>query len=203
MRNSPIIKKELESLYLSGNSMFEIAYRLKCSVNKVVYWMNKYKINKRSRSEALYIKLNPKGNPFKIKPFISTEDKFLFGLGLAIYWGEGEKISKGKVRVANTNPSLILVFREFLIKICQVDTSRIHYYIISFKDSDINEVRQYWSKLLAVSGEKFGKIVQISPRGKGSYRRKSLNGVCIIEFSNIKLKEWLMQELQKLGKLPT
>ena len=203
MKNSPIYKNELESLYLSGKSMFEIANSLKCSVNKVVYWMNKYKINRRSRSEALYVKLNPKGNPFKIKSSISSEQRFLYGLGLAIYWGEGEKVSKGKVRVANTDPYLILVFRDFLINICQVETSRINYYIISYKDSDVDKVRQYWSKILAVSGEKFGKIVQISPRGKGSYRRKSLYGVCIIEFSNIKLKEWLMQELQKLGRLPT
>jgi hypothetical protein len=203
MNNSAILKSELESLYLSGNSMSEIALSLKCSIHKVVYWMNKYGIKKRNRSEALYIKLNPNGDPFKIKTVISPAEKLLFGLGLGIYWGEGERVSKGKVRVANTDSNLIKVFRRFLIEICQVEISRIHYYLICYKDSDLNKVKLYWSKTLEISDKKFGKIVQITPRGKGSYRTKSQNGVCIIEISNIKLKNWLMQQLVKLKNMPT
>ncbi len=64
MNNSPISKIELEKLYLSGNSMSGIAVNLQCSIHKVAYWMSKYGIKRRSRSEALYVKLNPKGDPF-------------------------------------------------------------------------------------------------------------------------------------------
>jgi hypothetical protein len=202
MNSSPILKNELENLYLSGNSMSEIAVNLQCSIHKVVYWMSKYGIKRRSRSNALYVKLNPKGDPFKIKEIVGPEESFLQGLGLGIYWGEGERISKGKVRVANTNPNLIRVFRDFLTINCQVIPSRIHYYIICFNDSKPNEVLQYWSKVLEISEDKFGKIVQIAPQGKGTYRRKSQYGVCTIEVSNIKLKRWLMSELNKLDTLP-
>ena len=203
MNNSTILKSELEKLYLSGHSMSEIALSLKCSIHKIVYWMNKYGIKKRNRSEALYRKLNPKGDPFKIKTEITPAEKLLYGLGLGIYWGEGEKISKGKVRVANTDPQLIRAFRRFLIEICSVDISRIHYYLICYKDSDLNKVRLHWSKILEIPNGKFGKIVQIIPRGKGTYRKKSQYGVCIIEVSNIKFKKWLMQKLGELRSVPT
>jgi hypothetical protein len=182
--------------------MFEIAAKLGCSVHKVVYWMEKYKIKRRSRSDATYLKWNPSGDPFKIKKIISPEDNFLHGLGLGIYWGEGERVSKGKVRVANSDPGLILLFRKFLINNYQVTVSRIHYYLICFNDSNPNEVAEYWSKILRISKDKFGKIVQVAPQGKGSYRRKSRYGVCTLEVSNIKLKRWLMKELKNLNTSP-
>lgn len=121
---------------------------------------------------------------------------------MGIYWGEGDRISKGRVCVANTDPNLIRVFRDFLTMNCQVIPSRIHYYIICFKDSKPNEVLEYWSKVLEISEDKFGKIVQIAHQGKGTYRRKSQYGVCTILVSNIKLKQWLMNELNKLNVLP-
>lgn len=202
MNNLFVSESKLENMYLSGNSMFEIAAKLGCSVNKVVYWMDKYKIKRRSRSDAAYIKRNPSGDPFKIKKIISPKDNLLHGLGLGIYWGEGEKISKGKVRVANSDPRLILLFRKFLVENYRVDVSRIHYYLICFNDSDPNEVAEYWSKILKTSKDKFGKIVQVPSQGKGSYRRKSRFGVCILEVSNIKLKQVLMGELKELNTLP-
>lgn len=128
--------------------------------------------------------------------------KISIWIRIRIYWGEGERVSKGKIRVANTNPNLIRVFRDFLSINCQITPSKIHYYVICFNDSNLNEVAQYWSKALDISENKFGKIVQIPPQGKGSYRRKSQYGVCTIEVSNIKLKQWLMKELDKLNTLP-
>lgn len=183
--------------------MMDIAKYLNCSVHKVVYWMDKYKIQRRSFSEAVYLAENPNGDPFNIRTKLSPIEERLYGLGLGIYWGEGEKISKGKVRVSNSDPNLITVFREFLISICQVTHSRIHYYLICFNDSNTHAVKSYWANQLQTTEDKFGKIVQIAPQGKGTYRKKSQYGVCILEVSNIKLKAWVMQELNKLSQMPT
>jgi uncharacterized protein YjcR len=46
--------------------MAEIATQLGCSVNKVVYWMDRYGIARRRWDEASYVKHNPKGDPFAI-----------------------------------------------------------------------------------------------------------------------------------------
>lgn len=189
---------DISSLYASGKSMTEIAQIMGCSVHKIAYWMSKMHIKRRSHSEATYVKENPLGDPFKIKVSLSPAEHELYGLGLGIYWGEGEKVSKGHVRVANSDPALILKFREFLGGICQVNLQRVHYSIVCFNDSNPEEVSSYWSKILKISPKEFGKIVQIPTQGKGTYKKKSRFGVCTLIVNNTKLKSWILFELEKL-----
>lgn len=87
----PLLKNELEFLYKSGLSMPSIAKILNCSIHKVVYWMDQYKIKRRSMSDAVYLQQNPNGDPFKIKAKLNKKDSFLLGLGLGII---GVKVKK-------------------------------------------------------------------------------------------------------------
>ncbi len=202
MKPRSLDKKQLELLYSSGKSMAEIAKVSNCSLHKVAYWMKQYDISIRSRSDAMYIKLNPNGDPFLIKSIFSKEEMFLFGLGIGVYWGEGEKASKSAIRVANTDVNVIIAFSNFLQIICGVKKEKIHYSLVCFNDSDPTIVKQYWSKMLAISDEKFGKIVLIPKQGKGTYKRKSQTGVCTLTVSNMKLKAWIMGEINKFKHLP-
>lgn len=188
----------IEKLYKKGLSLQEISIRMKCSIHKVVYWMNKNGIKKRSRSEAMYLKLNPNGDPFTIKKFPLQINSFLFGLGIGIYWGEGTKASNNSVRVSNTDPYMIQFFITFLTTICGVKREKIKYSIVCCNDSDPIEVVLYWSNVLQVSKERFGKIVQIPSQGKGTYRRKSKFGVCTVTVCNIKLKQWIMKQIAEI-----
>lgn len=199
MHQGTIPREELKTLYNSGLSMVEIASKLSCSPHKIVYWMNKYGLRRRGLSDAMYKKLNPNGDPFKIKTSMNQDEKFLYGLGLGIYWGEGDKKSKNALRVANTDVELIKLFTKFLLNICQLEKHKLIYNLICFNDSDPKEVRNYWAKELRISKEKFGKIVQIPSQGKGTYKRKSKYGVCIIIVGNMKLKSWIMDEINKLS----
>lgn len=192
---SPLNQKELAKYYQQGFSMKQLADKLNCSEHKIVYWMDKYKINRRNRSDALYIRLNPAGDPFQIKTILTSEECKLYGLG--IYWGEGEKNTKHQLRVANTDPDVIQEFAKFLSEICLLKKEKIFYYLICFNDSNSITVAQYWSKKLGISHKGFGKIVQIPQQGKGTYKRKSQFGVCTLVVSNIKLKTWIMTELEK------
>ncbi len=198
-RMSSITQDQLVEMYSSGKSMRKIASELNCSENTVVYWMNKYGIRRRNRSEAGYFQQNPSGDPFSIKNTFELDDFTVYGLGIGIYWGEGDKTSKHAVRVANTDPGLIRVFVKFLRQICRVREDKILYSIVSFHDSDIEVVRSFWSRELLVLPEKFGTIVQISPQGKGIYKRKSLYGVCTVHVGNIKLKKWILGEVERFS----
>ena len=71
MLETRLNKSILEISYKSGKSMQDISRQLNCSVHKVVYWMDKYDVKRRTRSEATYIKANPGGDPFKIKTKLS------------------------------------------------------------------------------------------------------------------------------------
>ena len=193
-----ISKNKLKTLYLSGLSMMEISIKLKVSLHKVAYWMNKYNIPRRTINDALYQKYNPHGNPFKIKK-IKFNNSFLFGLGLGIYWGEGNKADKYSVRVGTSDFKMILLFRKFLTNICSVPKNKFHYSLMCFKDTSTNIVRNYWSKKLTIKPKQLGKITQISSMGKGTYKKTSQYGVCTIYVNNIKLKKWLMAELDKIN----
>lgn len=161
--------------------------------------MKKFAIEKRSLSQAIYLKANPNGDPFNILEIMTPDQMLLFGLGLGIYWGEGDKTTAYGLRVANTDPNLLIAFRRFLIEICRLDPEKIHYSVICFNDTKPQVALNYWSEKLEIFPSKFGKIVQIPPQGKGTYKNKSSLGICTLTASNIKLKAWIMNEIKKLN----
>jgi len=191
-----VTKQQLFELYDSGKSMSDIATYLKCSVNKIVYWMNKYGITRRNHSQATYVKENPNGDPFKIKQKYTSQEILLFGLALGLFWGEGTKATPHSVRLTNTDASMIKVFRKFLTEICQVHLNKIRYSIVTFNDCMPAEAASYWAKELGISKDKFGTIVSIPSQGKGTYKKKSLYGVCSITVNNIKLKSWITEQIE-------
>lgn len=192
-------KEKLERLYKSGLSMMEMARKLGCSPRGIGYWMNKYNIPRRSRSEANYIKYNPRGDPFKIKSKLNKNDILLKGLGLGLYWGEGDKSSNNtQVRISNTDPSLIKKFKEFLIKICGVKKKKFGYSLVIFNDGNKKEAIKFWTKHLKIKRSQLGKIIIIPSQGKGTYKKKSQFGVLTITVSNKKLKEKVLKQIQQI-----
>lgn len=193
-------KQKLSKLYISGKSMKDIADSLHCSIHTVVYWMDKYGIKRRTLSEATYIKANPHGDPFHIQPNLTRQEQFLYGLGVGIYLGEGNKMAPHALRIANTNPLVHKLFLQFLSEVCHFDKHRISYSIVCFNDTDPKKARAYWAKQLQISPEKFGKITQIPKQGKGTYKKKSLYGVCTTQANNTKLAAWLRGNIIELEK---
>lgn len=81
----------LQEKYKAGMSMQEMAAEFKVNPRKVDYWMKKFDIQKRNRSEALYKKYNKMGDPFCFKDSFDVDDSFLFGLGFGLFWGRGDE----------------------------------------------------------------------------------------------------------------
>lgn len=190
-----LTKKLLEDLYLkNGKSAFEIASIFQCSGHKINYWIHKYNIPKRSISDAVYLKNNPNGDPFKIKEVKTLGDAKLWGLGMGLYWGEGNKKSKDSVRLGNTDPALIRKFLEFLIKILGVNKDKIRFGLQVFSDMPKSRVLKFWLeqlKIFRVKRKQFYKIIVTPARSIGTYREKSKYGVLSIYFANVKLKKIL------------
>jgi len=62
-----LTKETLVELYCTQKmSMAEVAKHLDVPYKTVVYWMSKHGIPRRTQSEAIYIKQNPKGDPSKL-----------------------------------------------------------------------------------------------------------------------------------------
>lgn len=192
-----ISKLELADLYVKeGHSVSEISKSLGCSENTINYWIKKFDIPKRSVSDAMYKKHNPGGDPFRFSYPTTLEGAKLLGVGIGLYWGEGNKVAENSIRLGNTDPKLIKKFIEFLINICKISPEKLRFGLQIFSDTDPEYALEYWTNAINFSRSHFLPKVIISPaRGEGSYRKKSEYGVLTLYFHNKKLKRLLMDML--------
>lgn len=194
-----IEKEKLFELYQNqGKSMQDIAKICHCSLNQVQYWLRKHKIRVRSRSEALYLKNNPGGDPFSLKQSISKKDAILLGLGLGLWWGEGSKLHKGTIRLGNTDPLLIIRFVRFLTEILGVRKEKIRFGLQVFSDMDPDVAKRFWLDTLNITDTQMLPSIVVTRSGKiGTYKKKSRYGVLTVYCSNIKLRRLLDDLMQK------
>ncbi len=195
-----MVKKEvLEHLYFQkGQSVAIIAKSLNVSQGQINYYLAKYKINKRSIRDAIYLKWNPKGDPFSVQKPSSLDAAFLFGVGVGLYWGEGTKMSKTSVRLGNSDPRLIRAFMEFLTKSCNIDISRLRCGLQVFGDMNAREELRFWSRELGIPMSRFYKPVITPHRGVGNYRQKTKHGVLTLYFNNRKLRDILCRTIDNI-----
>ncbi len=197
-----IDKKKIESMYLrDGRSVSYIANVYSCSISKINYWFKKFKIKKRTISEAIYKKHNGTKDPFSYAKPKTSDDSFLLGLGLGLYWGEGTKSNKNSVRLGNTDPKIIKSFIKFLKKIYKIDANKLKYGLQVFNDVSPQSALSFWMKELNASRDQFHKVVISSVRGPGTYKIKSKFGVLTIYFHNMKLKKLLMEQIENINKV--
>ncbi len=116
----------------------------------------------------------------------------LFIAAMMIYWGEGDKLSKNRISIANTEPSMLRVFVYFLKNICRIKDEKIRAWILAYPDMDVEVSKKYWIENTGLNESNFRKTITI--QGKPT-RRKLSNGVCTVELSStyfkIKMLIWL------------
>ncbi|HRH55722.1 MAG TPA: hypothetical protein PK609_02555 [Candidatus Paceibacterota bacterium] len=203
MRNTESLKlNDLKQLYLVDKlSAKQISKKLNCSETKVHYWISKYSLPKRSISDAVYQKLNPNGDPYTVAKINSLEDSFLLGLGLGLFWGEGNKRDKSSVRLGNSDPDLIATFLYFLENRYQIQKHRLRFGLQIFSDMDPEEVEKFWMNRLGIKLEQLYKTVVTISGKTGTYREKSKHGVLTIYFHNKKLRDLLLAKIDNLRRI--
>lgn len=196
-----IQEKLLRDLYEKKKfSMKEISENLGCSHTQVAYWMKYYKIPRRTRSESVYIKNNPQGDPFLLCEPKTLNEAILYGLGLGLYWGEGTKANNFSIRLGNTDPDLILTFIVFLQTFFTIHKKDLRFGIQVFSDMKPEEVTLFWSSKLKVSKTQFMKTIVTKTRNNGSYTRKIKHGVLTVYFHNTKARNLLFSLIEKMKK---
>src|SRR3989338_199508 len=173
-----LTERKLRDFYIKDKkSVAEIAKVFNCSERGINYWMIKYGIPKRTISEAVYIKHNPNGDPFKFNLPNNYKDERLFGLGIGLYWGEGNKANKNIVKLGNSDPELLKVFIKFLTTFFKINGRSLKFHLHLFSDINVEEATSHWAKELNVRRSQFYKPT-ITQTGKlGTYRKKSTYGV--------------------------
>ena|SRR3989344_2458627 len=188
----------LKNLYIkNGKSATEIGFALDCSTSKINYWLTKYKIEKRSISDAVYRRLNPGGDPFKINKPVNPNDLILFGMGLGLYWGEGTKADIHSVRLGNSDPYLIKTFILFLDKIYGVKKDKLKFGLQIFSNMKQDDCLKYWCDKLGVNKNQFYKIMIKPSVKKGTYTKRKIEGVITIYYNNVRLRNEINDTLKK------
>jgi hypothetical protein len=116
----------------------------------------------------------------------------LFIAGLMLYWGEGDKLSKGNVSLTNTDPKMLKLYVAFLTRVCGVPVERIRGHILLYPDLDDWLCRVYWAQETGLSKGNFGKSTVI--QGKHKTRKLSF-GICVLNVASsylkVKILEWM------------
>ena len=188
--------------YDEKKSVSYIAKLFKCSQNKVNYYLDKCEIPKRTISEAIYHLKNPNGDPFIVRDLSEIQknrEAILYGLGIGLYWGEGQKNGKSGVRLTNTDPKLLNKFIEFLKVFFGINRDQLRFGLQIFNDLSPEICLQYWTKMLGVNSKQFYKVVVSMVRGPGTYKNKSKNGVIIVYFNNVKLKKIICNMIENIS----
>jgi hypothetical protein len=196
-----VSQKKIAQLYINhSKSVQEIADIIKCSPNKIRYWMKKYNIETRTISEAIYRKNNPHGDPFKIRYPSTLSEAVLFGLGLGLYWGEGTKADKATVRLGNTDRDLIKKFIVFLVKVFGIKKKDLKFGLQLFTDINEEKAVEFWVNYLHVAKEQFYRCTITRSVRKGTYGKKSEFGVLTVYYHNIKMRNELISLLEQVKK---
>ena len=181
--------------------MMEISKKLRCSHSKIAYWMGVHSIKRRKISDSIYIKHNPKGDPFIFKLPISDRQKILFGIGLGLYWGEGTKANKYSVRLGNSDPKLILTFISFLETFFNINRNDMRFGLQIFNTINVGKAIKFWTKELKISQKQMMKVIVTPKRNEGTYKRKIEHGVMTLYFHNRKMRDMLNSEIENLKQI--
>lgn len=197
------VQNGLIASYLKDNlSLAQIGVKFHVSPSTVVYYLDKYKIARRSRSEAVtqwhITKFHKK--PIKIKKTFSDNEEKLRLAGVMLYWAEGCK-GWGTVKFVNSDPDMVKLFLSFLRKICGIWEDRLKLLVHMYPDHDKDALIDFWSGVTQVPRENFYKsFIHIGK--KGTYKKKSLHGTLVVNYSDKKLLDtinfWISGYRKKL-----
>ena len=121
----------------------------------------------------------------------------LFIAGIMIYWGEGDKLSKYRSGIANSEPRMLNIFSRFLQEIGNIDRRKIKMWILLYPDLNDTACKKYWVEASGLAETNFSKSITIKGR---SLTRRLNYGVCNMAVYNRYFKEKMLTWLQLTSK---
>lgn len=100
---------------------------------------------------------------------LSDKEKTIFLC--ALYWGEGSKSDFG---ISNTDPELIRVFAQGLVKVFGISRDDFRISVRIFEDLDKEKCLDFWSQIVGIPREKFVNVNIL----KGKKEGKTPYGMC-------------------------
>lgn len=116
----------------------------------------------------------------------------LFLAGLMVYWGEGDRVTKGLIRIANIDPDMLRLFVGFLERVCGIERKDIRAAILYYPDLNIEECLKYWSREIGLETGNFIKSTLIQGRHKTKRVRYGVGSIYVSSsYLKVKILEWI------------
>ncbi|MFH0792389.1 MAG: hypothetical protein V1905_04225 [bacterium] len=172
-------KQEAIRLRKKGYSYSEILDKVHVSKASLSLWLRGIKLNemyrerlrKRQAKGALKGAMVRHKDRLEITERIKNEAKKEIGditdrelclIGAALYWGEGSKQREScpstEARFTNSDLSMLKLYLKWLEKTCKIDIDNIKFEIYIHESGNIQKAREFWSKNLNLSIEKFQRV---------------------------------------------
>lgn len=201
------IKKNARKLRKSGLSYGQINKKTGISKSTLHFWMQDIKRpNKITQKERLAhlekirplatkaIKKERENRLKKITTKILKEtktyplvDKKTLKIMLSmLYWAEGAK-GRGTLGFTNTDPKLMLLYITLLRACYKIDEKKFRVRIHIHHYHTPKEAINFWSNLLKIPKNQFGKIY-IKTRSKSKKYRRNFAGICILRYHSENLR---------------
>lgn len=121
--------------------------------------------------------------------------------GYFLYWGEGQKRFNGPVGINNTDPKVVKFALYWFTQILMIPNSKIRVLLHLYKDMNIKEEMNYWSKEIKIPLSQFYKPY-IKESNKSSLTHKGFgHGTCALVVGNILLKEKILMSIEAIADL--
>jgi hypothetical protein len=160
--------------------------------------MNMEKVVIMNKARALSLSnLYEKARFEAVNEFNTFKKDPLFLIALSLYWGEGNKRSRHQIKITNTDPEVVRIFKLFVEKILKIDKIKIKAWLLLYPDLDDKICKGYWMDKLSLSSDNFYKTTVI----QGSQKVNHLNyGVCTLGFSSSYIKQKVLKWMELMGK---
>jgi len=161
------LKGKARELRKVGIAISKIAKELGVSKSTISLWVRdvsltseqKYKLADRSLRDLSRVMAfkNRRINYQNIGRMRVFSEDPLYLAGCMLYWGEGAK-GRNFVRLTNSNPAMLILFKNFLKKFFNVQESEFAFTINCYTDiHPLKDIEEYWLKTLSLSNDNLRK----------------------------------------------
>ncbi len=132
------------------------------------------------------------------KKILPLSKRDLFIAGFFLYWGEGSKTKIAEIEVANTYPSVVRCFIDWMVGCFDVPQSKFRVHLHLYRDMNITKEMDFWSRELAMPKEQF-----IRPYIKPTYfkdvnRGSFGHGTCTVRVANARISETVLMGIKAI-----
>ena len=217
-------KKLARDLRKKGWSMNEIKRKVKVSKSSVSLWVRDIELTRKQKQE-----LSKKGIKKEVieqrritrlkrekvrrqdivdrakNEIKSLKIKDLNLIGISLYWAEGAKTRRSGVQFSNSDPRMIQLMIEFLMRCCNVSKKRLRGRVFIHPHLDIKKAEKYWQKISGIPLNQFYKPAIKQSKASKNKKDNLPFGTFNIQICNtellLSLRGWSQGIYEKVLKL--